>query len=209
MRTRFTTLATLALAAAIAVPASASAQSRIHGIARLGLEYGGDKVVEFEYEDGSTPDVTAGGGLVLTVGAGTQLAALGRNALDAQLNAGLKWRTIPEATNQDANWLRFPVEGLVFFRVPAGFRFGAGATVHFANALKASGAVLNDELEFKATPGAILQAEYMRGNMAFDLRYTMLEYETESSGGKVDASSFGVGFSFLFGRGSSTTTSSR
>jgi hypothetical protein len=207
MHTRFTTLATLALAAAfIAAPAAASAQGRIHGIARLGLEYGGDKIIEFEYEDGSTPDVTAGSGIVLTVGGGTQLAAIGRNALDAQLNAGLKWRTIPAATNQDANWLRFPVEGLLYFRMPSGFRLGAGATVHLSNVLKSSGAVLNERVEFKNNPGALLQAEYMRGNMVFDVRYTALEYESEL-GGTADASSIGVGFSFIFGRPAPATTS--
>ena len=208
MHSRFTTLATLALAAAlVSLPASASAQSKIHGIARVGLEYGGDKVVEFEYEDGSTPDVTAGGGIVLTLGGGAQLASIGRNALDAQLNAGLKWRTIPEATNQDANWMRFPVEGLFYFRMPSGFRFGAGATVHLANALKTSGSVLNSKVEFKNNPGALLQAEYMRGNMVFDLRYTALEYEAEG-GGKVDASNIGVGFSFTFGRSAAATSGS-
>ncbi len=179
----------------------AAAQTRVHGLARLGLEYGGDRVVEFQYEDGSTPDVTAGGGLLLTLGGGAQLATFGPHALDAQLSAGLKWRTIPAATNQDANWLRIPVEGILFYRMPAGFRVGAGAVVHLANALKASGAVLNDRVEFRNTPGILLQAEYVRRNMAFDLRYTFLEYETEFTGSDpIDASSIGVGLSFFFGR---------
>ena len=195
-------LAALALATASIslVPACASAQIAFHGIASFGLEYGGDKLGEFEYEDGSTPDVTAGGGLLLTLGGGAQVARLGRNALDAQLSAGLKWRTIPASTNQDANWLRLPVEGLLFFRAPAGFRVGAGATVHLQNAFKASGSVLNEKIEFRNTPGFLLQAEYIRKNLAFDVRYTMLDYEAESGGGKIDASSIGVGMSFLFGR---------
>ena len=202
MRIRYPIFTALALVTASIslVPARASAQVAIHGIASLGLEYGGDKLGEFEYEDGSTPDVTAGGGLLLTLGAGAQVARFGRNALDAQVSAGLKWRTIPAATNQDANWLRIPVEGLLFFRAPAGFRVGAGATVHLQNAFKASGSVLNDKIEFKNTPGFLLQAEYIRKNLAFDLRYTMLDYEVESGGGKIDASSIGVGMSFLFGR---------
>ena len=211
MHTRTTALTTfaLALAAAASFPETATAQTGLYGLGRFGLEHGGDKVLEFEYEDGSTPDVTAGGGLHLSVGGGLQLAAFGRNALDAQLTAGLKWRTIPAADNQDANWLRFPVEGLLLYRAPAGFRFGAGATVHLANALKSSGAVLNDRLEFRNTPGFILQAEYIRRNFAFDLRYTMLDYETDPDGVTVGASSIGIGMSFLFGRaipGAATTT---
>ena len=189
------TVATLSV-----LPASAAAQSRVHGLARLGLEHGGDRVIEFEYEDGSTPDVTAGGGLLLQVGGGAQLASFGRHGLDAQMSLGFKWRTIPAADNQDANWIRFPVEGLVFYRAPAGFRVGAGATVHMGNVLKASGSVLNDRVEFQNTPGFVLQADYTRRNMVFDLRYTALDYEVESSGETVDASSIGIGLSFLFGQ---------
>ena len=207
MRTHLT-LAALALAAiGISLPPStASAQSALYGLARFGLEHGGDKVVEFEYEDGSTPDVTAGGGLLLSVGGGSQLAQVGSGALDAQLTAGLKWRTIPAANNQDANWLRFPLEGLLFYRLPSGLRLGAGATVHLANSLKASGAVLNDKVEFKSTPGVLVQAEYIRRNLSFDLRYTMLDYETESGGATVGASSIGIGIGFRFGQSATTST---
>ena len=196
------TFPALALAAALlSLPAStASAQRPVHGIIRVGGEYGGDKLLEFEYEDGSTPDVTAGGGLLLSLGAGAQLARLGSGFLDAQVAAGFKWRTIPPADNQDANWIRFPVEGLLFYRFPAGFRLGAGATVHLANTFKSSGAVLNDKVEFENTPGVVVQAEYIRGNVSFDLRYTMLEYEVKSNGATVDASSIGVGIGFVFGK---------
>ena len=207
MRIHFTTVAALTFAAAgVSLRAStASAQRSPYGIARFGLEHGGEKILEFEYEDGSTPDVTAGGGLLLAVGGGAHLAQLGSGALDAQLTAGLKWRTIPAANNQDANWLRFPLEGLLFYRLPSGFRVGAGATVHFANALKASGAVLNNKVEFENKPGAVIQAEYIRRNLSFDVRYTMLNYEVQSGGGTVGASSIGIGIGFLFGQRATTT----
>ena len=207
MRIPAITLPALALAAVLLSlpPSTASAQPAIHGIARFGGEYGGDKLLEFEYEDGTTPDVTAGGGIVLSVGGGARLARLGRGSLDAQLTAGFKWRTIPPADNQDANWIRFPVEGLLFYRFPSGFRLGAGPTVHLANAFKTSGAVLNESIEFENTPGVIVQAEYIRRNIAFDLRYTMLEYEVKSSDTTVGASSVGIGISFLFGKSATTT----
>ena len=207
MRIHFNMLAAVAFAAAgVSLPAStAFTQASLYGLARFGLEHGGDKVLEFEYEDGSTPDVTAGGGLLLAVGGAAQLVRLGSGALDAQLTAGLKWRTIPAANNQDANWLRFPLEGLLFYRLPSGFRVGAGTTVHFANALKASGAVLNDKVEFKNTPGVLVQAEYIRRNLSFDVRYTMLDYEVQSGGGTVSASSIGIGIGFLFGQRATST----
>jgi hypothetical protein len=209
MRIRTIHFIALTIAASIVslFPSTAKAQDRLHGVLRLGLEHGGDKVVSFTYEDGSTPDVTAGGGLLLTGGGVAQLASIGAHALDAQLNAGVKWRTIPAATNQDANWLRIPVEGLLFYRTPLGLRFGAGATVHLRNVLKASGEVLNDRVEFRNTPGLLLQADYVRGNLAFDVRYTAMKYEIESSGSEtIDASSIGVGMSFFFGRTARTAT---
>ena len=202
MRTRLTTLVALALTAAVAslTPSTASAQTSFYGIARVGGEYGGDKLLEFEYEDGSTPDVTAGGGILLSVGGGARFVRLGRGGLDAQVSAGFKWRTIPPADNQDANWIRFPVEALLFYRHSSGFRVGAGPTVHLANKFSTSGAVLNGSMEFENTPGVVVQAEYIRRNMSFDLRYTALEYEIKSSGTMVDASSIGIGISFMFGK---------
>ena len=209
MRTRLTTLAILAFASAVvSLPAApAAAQTPLYGIVRFGGEYGGDKLLEFEYEDGTTPDVTAGGGLLLSVGGGSRLVRLGRGSLDAQVTAGFKWRTIPPAENQDANWIRFPVEGLLMYRLPSGFRFGAGPTVHLANKFKTSGAVLNESIEFDNTPGFVVQAEYVRRNISFDLRYTSLEYEIKRSVEKVDASSIGVGISFFIGKSATTKDS--
>ncbi len=168
-------------------------------MARVGLEYGGEKVVQFQYEDGSTPSVTAGGGLLLTGGAMYRAFSRNGHAIELQGQAGIKWRTIPAATNQDANWLRFPVEGLVYYRAPAGVRVGVGATQHLNNVLKASGEVLDSRLEFANNAGLLAQAEYVRGDFSFDLRVTSLTYEVSSGGtGDVGASSVGVGATWFF-----------
>jgi hypothetical protein len=197
--TRFLAL-TLATTILSIHAAPASAQSRLRGVVRLGLEHGGDRVIQFKYEDGSSPNVTAGGGLLLTAGGSVGVVTRGAHSVDAQLNLGLKYRTIPAATNQEMNWLRFPLEALLFYRTPQGIRLGAGATVHLRNVMKASGEVLNDRVEFENNPGFLLQAEYIRRNVGFDLRYTVLEYEVASGGeGTVGASSIGAGVSFFFG----------
>lgn len=202
MRTHLTEFVTLAIAMAIAATLAlpAEAQVGLRGLARLGLEHGGEQVVQFMYSDGSTPEVTAGGGLHLTAGAVVDAFRFRTHAVEAQAGVGLKYRTIPPATNQDANWLRFPVEGLLFYRTPMGLRVGGGATVHLRNVLAASGATLNDRIEFRNTPGWLLQAEYLLGDVALDLRYTAMEYEIERGGsGTLDASSIGVGVNFFFG----------
>ena len=180
-----------------AMASSAEAQIKLRGMARLGAEMGGEKVIEFQYADGSTPSMTSGGGLVVTGGLAFGLL----NALDAQVNAGWKYRTIPKASNQEASWSRFPVEGLLFYRLPLGLRVGGGATMHLNNVLEASGATLNTRLEFKNNPGFLFQAEYAMRNISLDVRYTMMKYEVESGGsGTVDANSLGAGFSIMFGR---------
>jgi hypothetical protein len=189
----------VATAALSLLPSSVKAQQRpLRGVLRLAGEYGGDRVAQFKYSDGSTPNVTAGGGLLFTAGGVANLVSMGAHTLEAQLNLGLKYRTIPPATNQDATWLRFPVEGLLFYRMPVGVRLGAGATVHLRNVLSSSGDVLNGRVEFENRPGLLLQAEYVRRNVAFDLRYTALQYELAKGGsGTVDASSIGVGVSLF------------
>jgi hypothetical protein len=192
-------LATLILSTS-GVGASVWAQGKLRGTVRLGGDFGGDKVLQFQYSDGSTPDVPAGAGLLLTAGGALQALQFGRSAVDVQLNAGFKYRTIPPASNQSANWMRVPVEALVLYRARFGLRAGGGVAFHFANVLEASGAAANARVEFKNSPGVVLQTEYVRRRWAFDVRYTLMEYEVSSGGsGTVNANSFGAGFSYWFG----------
>jgi len=183
-----------------ALGSSAWAQGKLRGTVRLGGDFGGDKVLQFQYSDGTTPDVSAGGGLLLSAGGALQAFQLGRGALDVQINVGIKYRTIPPASNQTATWSRYPVEGLVLYRAPVGLRVGGGVAYHLANVLEASGAVANDRVEFKTKPGVVLQTEYVRHRWAFDVRYTLMTYEVSSGGsGTVNANSIGAGFSYWFG----------
>lgn len=203
MRIALVSLRALAmvLSATVTMTSSGEAQGRLRGTVRLGADFGGERVLQFTYSDGSTPDMTAGGGLVLSAGGALQAFKSGLHEMDAQINVGWKYTTIPPASNQEASWNRFPVEALLLYRTPIGLRLGAGAAVHLGNVLEASGEALNDRVAFKNKPGFVLQTEYVRRNIAFDIRYTLMKYEVESGGtGTVDANSFGAGFSFYFGR---------
>jgi hypothetical protein len=185
---------------AIATTPSLEAQGRLRGGMRLGGDMGGDKVLQFEYSDGSTPDVTAGGGLVVSANAALRLVETNRQALDAQLNLGWKYRTIPEASNQTASWSRFPFEAMLFYGTPFGLRIGGGATMHLGNALEASGDAVNDRVEFKTTPGYLAQVEYMFSpGFSLDLRYTVMKYEIDGSTDRVNANSIGIGMNAWFG----------
>src|SRR5262245_22722362 len=198
MRTTLSVRALVFALSGLPVVGSAAHAQAVRGLLRLGVEYGGETVKGFTYSDGSTPEVTAGGGLLLSAGAALRLIPLGSSALEAQLNAGVKYRTIPEATNQSANWLRFPVEALAFYRAPMGLRVGGGATLHLRNVLEASGAAVNDRVEFQTKPGFVFQTEYVRGKVSFDARYTIMKYEIENEG-TVDANNFGLGISYWIG----------
>lgn len=139
-------------------------------------------------------------GLMFSIGAVIEAYRSGGHAAEAQLNAGWKYRTIPPAANQTAEWSRIPVEALVMYRAPAGLRLGGGVAMHLANTLEASGDVVNDKVTFKSEPGFVVQAEYSFRRMSFDLRYTLMTYKVETGGtGDVDASSFGGGLSYWFG----------
>jgi hypothetical protein len=188
----------------------ARAQGKLRGIVRVGGDAGGDKVLQFQYADGSTPSVPAGGGLLVSGGGALQLLGSADQALDLQGSVGLKYRTIPPASNQNATWARFPVEGLLMYRTPFGLRLGGGAAVHLHNVLEASGAALNDRVEFKNTPGFLGQAEYGFGKWALDLRYTTMKYEASQGGtGTVSANSLGAGLSYAFGGSATTSTKTR
>lgn len=179
--------------------AEASAQ-RFRANLRFGADFGGDKVVTFQYEDGSTPDVVAGSGVFLGVGGVAEVFRSKGHGVDAQANVGVKYRTIPPASNQSADWIRIPVEGLLMYNAPR-FRLGGGVAAHLANTLSASGAVLNDKVTFKPEPGFIGQAEWKLPRVTFDVRYTAMKYTVESGGsGKVNANSIGAGMSYWFGQ---------
>jgi hypothetical protein len=174
---------------------------RVRGVLRLGGDFGGDELVQFQYSDGTSPSVTAGAGLLATLGAVFPLAQRRGQGLELEASAGVKYRTIPPATNQSANWMRVPLQGLVFYRARA-FRVGGGVAVHVANALSASGAALNSKVEFDTSPGFIAQAEYDFGRVGLDVRYTIMKYEISRGGsGSVNANSIGGGVSFFFGGG--------
>ena len=195
-------VATLGLITSIAPQAQAQG---LRGILRVGGDFGGDPVITFQYADGSKPKVESGGGLVASGGAALQLFGSADQALDLQATAGVKYRTIPPASNQTASWIRYPVEGLLMYRTPFHLRVGGGATMHLANVLETSGSVSNSRYEFKNNPGAVFQGEYDFGAMALDLRYTMMNYEVAKGGtGTVKANSLGLGFSLAFGGSSSS-----
>ncbi len=178
----------LALGAILALAMPAFGIS-VRGLIGLGAEFGGEKLLSLTYSDGSTSDVKAGQGLCVFGGAVAQdLARLGPVALDLQGTVGLKYSTIKEASNANADFFRFPFELLAFAHWKE-LRVGVGPAYHIANSFSGSGQLSGYDFKFNYALGLTMQADYMfMKGMALGLRYTLISYEPKQSGlSKVDA----------------------
>lgn len=172
----------------------------IKGLFGVGGEFGGDKLLSLTYTDGSTSDILVGQGLLLFGGADVKdILKSGPLGLDLQATIGVKYSTIQEATNANANFYRFPAELLIFGRIN-NFRVGAGPVLHFANSFSGSGALSDYTFKFDNALGVTAQADYTWfEHYALGVRYTSIAYNPEIAGiGKLNASNFGFEFSYFF-----------
>ena len=163
------------------------------------MDFGGDKLLDLTYNDGSKSDITSGDGILLGGGAAVELYSTESFAFDFQPSLSWKFTTIQEASNGNATWTRFPADMLLFFRDKKNsFRIGAGLTHHMMNKLDGEGVLSQATQEFDNTLGYIIQADYMLDYfMSFDLRYTAISYSSDTVSA-VNANSIGVGMSFFF-----------
>lgn len=185
-----------------ATPAQSTAISSrpVWGYVRFAGDYGGDALGTVYFTDGSKSDIQAGGGIDLVAGVVFRPVDTPAGGLDAQLGAGVKWRTIPNNSNQDANWVRVPVDATLAWRTASGFGLGAGTTIHLANTFSGSGAVFNSSVSFDPSFGKVAFLEYGRREWQIDLRYTHLTYTSSNPRSTLDASNIGVGLTWQFGR---------
>lgn len=162
----------------------------------IGADFGGDKIVDVTYSDGSKSSIEAGRGLLLSFGALIGLS----ESFETQASVGIKWTSTKKATNGQVDFSRFPAELLLFYRV-GDFRIGGGATYHFNNKVKGTKEAAVISGDFENAVGYIGQADYFFGaakNIGFGAKYTAIEYEPKNSDTKVDANSFGLTFTYLF-----------
>jgi hypothetical protein len=185
---------------AVAAPATRVIPRAVWGYFRFAGEFGGDRLVQFQYTDGSNANVNAGRGITFVGGLVTHVHATSAGSLDAQFGGGIKYQTVPEASNQNAHWLRVPLDASLAWRSKSGFGAGAGATMHVLNSFSASGAVANESISFDPAIGPVAFVEYGKSAWQIDLRYTSLQYTAGSGGGALSASSLGVGVTWQFAR---------
>lgn len=111
--------------------------------------------------------------------------------LGLRTTAGVKF-TSNASSNADISFIRIPVEVVGSYYFARDWRVGAGLAYHTGVAFNGDGFV--PDVDFDPATGATLEL----GWKAFALTYTAIEYA--ANGGSIDASSFGLSVSWVFGK---------
>ncbi len=166
------------------------------------LEFGGDKLVDIVYSDGTTGEIQAGRGFLLGGGLNIDLSETKPNTFEAQLTVGVKWTGSKKASNGEVDWLRFPIELLSFYRnTDRNFRLGAGVTYHFGNKVTGSKDVSSISTKFDNATGFVLEADYVFGAervAVVGVRFTKINYQAQIPGAPVvSGNSVGINFNYF------------
>lgn len=167
-----------------------------------GITAGGDKIDEVHYTNGDSQNVRAGGNFYLGAGAIWQPSPDTPFTLQATINyhhGGVF------ASNGSADFERWPLELMAFYRPVENVRFGAG--VRYVMSPKYSYNVDGGDsysASFKNTLGSVIEVDYMFGDNALvGLRYVNEKYELKQSypgedTPKVNGSHVGLVGSYIF-----------
>ncbi len=177
--------------------------ARISPLFNSAIEFGGDKLIDVTYTDGSKSNIEAGRGIIIGGGALFDLTETKPHAFELQTTLGIKWTSTKQATNGIVDWYRFPLEILSFYRnTEKDFRIGGGLVYQFGNELNGSKDASAASMKFDNATGFILEGDYFIGaekNMVIGLRYTSISYNPQLSGGSsVNGNSFGMSFNVFW-----------
>ena len=150
----------------------------------LGLmgTFGGDKLVDVLYTDGTTSAVTAGGTAYLYAGAEMRVSAL---PLSVLATVGYHVSTAG-GDNGDYRFERIPFEllGMVDV-VPNTLRLGGGLRYDTGVNLSSHGVIAAPATKFKDAAGGVVQAEWMLSrSFGVEARYVGIRYRFDDSTGK-------------------------
>lgn len=166
---------------------SAPALAEWKGVIHIGYEFGGDRVLDVKYDDGSSSTIDAGEGIVFSGGAAYVVSP----EIAIQTTLGWKYQTIQQATNGGADFTRFPLDVIAQYS-KSKLRLGAGITYHLSPTLSTSGAAstYSPSRSFDDALGTVFQFDYMtESGYIWGLRYTELTYKDKYS--DVDGGSLG------------------
>ncbi len=192
-----------ALSVLLAAPQARAYSSSQHAAAdkrdigfllRMGFDFGGDKLAEVRWSDGTTDTLKAG--QLISFSAGALYHPDAQWALEGTL--GYKFDKV-NGSNGSIEFTRIPLDVIVAY-ANGGHRIGGGAAVHFSPTFTCdAGGVCNATASFDTAFGAIVQYAYglrvgVNGGFDFGARYTFIRY----TGGGLPTLD-GSGFGFFFG----------
>jgi opacity protein-like surface antigen len=196
----------IALAIASLVPAQAQdlpqlqteavppAPSKMRFLLGTGLTFGGDTLIDLEFEDGDNEQVRSGGLVDLHAGVDYRI----NQEFSLQATVGYHVDN-SVADNGEARFSRVPMELIAYYHVNPSWRVGAGARYVSGARLKLSGAAGSGETKFDNNLGGVFEAEWLMGEkVGIKLRYVREKYKIADYNVNVDGSHAGVLFNYYF-----------
>lgn len=161
---------------------------------KVGYDTGGETLVTVTFTNGERSSIKANQGFYF--GGGVSIL---NDAKTVETEVSLSWKFQSiTASNGDVTWTRFPLDALVFYRLPR-VRVGAGLTYHMSPKLDGSGVAGGLNTEVKDAAGGVLQADWrITEAMNLGLRYTALEYKDKTTSTAAKSNGVGVVFGSRF-----------
>ncbi len=165
------------------------------------MGFGGEKIGEVEYSDGSRSDLSTGTYFFLGLGGIYSPWRWGDAGIDLELLAGwATWSTGPENTDDRLHLSRFPLEALAYYRHTLSdaednemlVRVGGGISWHLIGGVSGSGALEDVELDIDNAVGGVVEAAFIYTALAIGVRYSPMTYRVSGSGEELGASSLGA-----------------
>lgn len=161
----------------------------------VGVAGGGDTLAHVTFTDGSSQNVTAGGGGTIYAGAEFRTS----DVVSFQTTLGYHFRTTAAASNGDVTFSRWPLDLLGFYQVNDKFRLGGGAQIELSPKLKGSGVASNIQEDFSTATGAVLEGEYLfTPAIGMKVRYVAVKFKPSSGGQSANGNHAGLMFNFYF-----------
>jgi hypothetical protein len=143
------------LLAATSIQAQQRPGAEVRPFVAFGLTYGGDELESFDFSNGSTTTVKAGG--LVDMRAGVDFVVSGAFSMQASL--GYHFDSA-NGSNGDYTFSRVPFEFLGYYSVNERFRIGGGVRQSFDAQVDSSGVVGGLDSTFDAKTGFVIEGEY-------------------------------------------------
>jgi hypothetical protein len=153
----------------------------VAGVLEFALEFGGDKIAEVLFTDGSRQSVVAGQGG--TIAAGLEYRATPTSPISVRGTVGFKFLST-KADNANIGVTRIPLEVVTSYHIDKDWRVGVGVTAHTAVKFHADG--LGQDISFGSAVGGTAELAWRWVGVTV----TPMSYSSGNT--KVNATSFGV-----------------